>query len=91
MFLDASDEHWRSFLTQVPQEELDLSVPVEDITHEPLGFLSGTFKGSQQRWATVYKEGFAMVSTFKRLKYILWNHMYSTQSCLLYTSDAADE
>ena len=37
MFPDASDEYWESFLTQVPQEELDLGVPVEDMTHEPLG------------------------------------------------------
>ena len=46
---DASDEHWGSFLTQVPLEELDRDVSVEDMTHEPLGFLSGSFKGSQQR------------------------------------------
>ena len=46
MFPDASDEHRGIFLTQVPQGELDGGVPVEDITHEPLGFLSGTFKGS---------------------------------------------
>ena len=44
MFPDASDEHWGSFLTQVPQDELDRGVSVEDMTHEPLGFLSGTFK-----------------------------------------------
>ena len=47
MFPDASDAHWASFLTQVPQEELDRGVSVEDMTHEPLGFLSETFKGSQ--------------------------------------------
>ena len=37
MFPDASDEHWGSFLTQVPQGELDRGVPVEAMTHEPLG------------------------------------------------------
>ena len=37
------------FLTQVLQEELGRGVSVEDMTHEPLGFLSGAFKGSQQR------------------------------------------
>ena len=85
VFPDASNEHWGSFLTQVPQEELARGVPVEDMTHEPLGFLSGTFKGSQQRWATVDKESFAMVSTFKGLEYLSWNgvHIYT---CLLYTS-----
>ena len=56
MFPDASDEQWGSFLTQVPQMELDRGVPVEDMTHEPLGFLSGIFKGSQLGWVTVDKE-----------------------------------
>ena len=72
MFPDASDEHWGSFLTQVPQVEFDTGVPVEDMSHEPLGFLSGTFRGSQLRWATVDKGGFAIVSTFRRLEYLLW-------------------
>ena len=89
MFPDASDEHWGSFLTQVPQGELDRGVPVEDMTHRPLDFLSGTFTVSQQRWATVDKEGFAMVSTFKRLEYVLWNivHIYTDQRNLAYTFD----
>jgi len=47
MFPDASDEHWGSFFTQVPQSELDAGVVVEDMSHKPLGFLSGTFRGSQ--------------------------------------------
>ena len=89
MFPDASDEHWGSFLTQVPQNELDRGVLVEDMTHEPLGFLSETFKGSQQRWATVDKEGFAVVRTFSRLEYLLWNgvHTYTDHrnlACFFY-------
>ena len=86
MFPDASDEHWWRFLTQVPQGVLDRGVPVEDMTHEPLGFVSGTFKGSHQRWATVDMEGFAMVTTFKRLEYLLWNgvHIYTDHKNLAY-------
>ena len=76
MFPRASDEHWGSFLTQVPQEELDRGVSVEDMTHEPRGFLSRTFRGSHQRWATVDNEGFAVVSTFKRLEYLFWNGVH---------------
>ena len=86
---DASDEHWGSFLTQMPQEKLDRGVLVEDMTHELLRFLSGT-KGSQQRWTTVNKEGFAMVSTFKRLEYLLWNngvHIYTDHRNLSYIFD----
>ena len=42
------------------------------MSHEPLGFLSGTFRGSQQRWATVDKKEFAIVSTFHGVEYLLW-------------------
>ena len=45
--------------------ELTGSVAIADMSHEPLGFLSGYFSGSQERWATVDKEGFAVVNTFK--------------------------
>ena len=59
------------------------------MTHEPVGFLSGTFRGAQQRWATVDKEGFAIVSTFKRLEYLLWNgvHIYTDHRNLAYIFD----
>ena len=89
MFPDASDQHYGSFLTQVPEDEVCRCVPVEDMTHEPLGFLSGTFRGAQQRWATVDKEGFAIVSTFKRLEYLLWNgvHIYTDHRNLAYIFD----
>ena len=68
MFPDASDEFWGSFVTQVPQEEIDAGIAVEDMTHEPLGFLRGMFRGSQLRWATVDKEGFAIVSRLKTMR-----------------------
>ena len=47
MFSDASDNHWGSFLTQVPTAELECGVEVEKMRHEPLGFLNGTFRDSQ--------------------------------------------
>ena len=50
IFRDASECHWGSFVTQVPDAEMDQNLPVEDMTHEPLAFLSGTFEGSQMRW-----------------------------------------
>ena len=89
LFPDASDEHWGSFLTQVPQGELDRGVPVEDMTHEPLGFLSVTLKGLQQRWVTADKEGFSIANAFKRLEYLLWNgvHIYTDYRNLGYIFD----
>ena len=70
MFPDASDFHWGSLFTQVPEEEFRSGVALEKMSNEPLAFLSASFKGSQLRWATV--EGFAIVNTFRRLEYLLW-------------------
>ena len=72
MFPDASEFHWGSFLTQVPEEEFRSGVALENMSHKPLAFLSDSFKGSQLRWATVDKDGFAIVNTFRRLEYLLW-------------------
>ena len=77
----------------MPQEEVDRDVPFDGMTHEPLGFLIGTFNGSQQWRATVDQEGFAMVNTFKRLQYLLWHgahictdrrnlaHIFDSEAC----------
>ena len=56
------------------------------MTHEPLAFLSGTFKGSQMRWATIDKEGFAIVSPFRRREHFLWNgvHIFTDHRNLAY-------
>ena len=56
----------------MPVTEFQSGMALENMSHEPLGFLSGSFKGSQLRWATVDKEGFAIVNTFRRLEYLLW-------------------
>ena len=76
MFPDASECHWGSFVAQVPDVEMDQTLPVEDMIHEPLAFLSGTLKGSQMRWATIDKDGFAIVSTLRRLEHFLWNGVH---------------
>ena len=47
-------------------------VKVEKMSNGPLEILRGTFRSSQQRWAIVDKGGFAIVSTFRRLEYLLW-------------------
>ena len=71
MFLDASDFHGERFFTQVPEEEFRSGVTLENMSREPLAFLSGSFTGSQLRRATVDKEGFAIVNTLRRLEYLL--------------------
>ena len=44
MFPDASD-FLGSFFTQAPEEEFRSDVALENMSHEPLAFLSGSFKG----------------------------------------------
>ena len=46
MFPDAKDKLWGSCITQVPTVELGGSIAIEDVAHEPLGFLNGPFRGS---------------------------------------------
>ena len=71
MFPDTSDNHWGSFFTQVIRAEPRGGGEGKNMRHDALGVLSGTYCGSQQRWAIVDKEGFAIVSTFHRLEYLL--------------------
>lgn len=68
---------------------MDDAIEVEDMSHEPLGFLSGYFRGSQLRWATVDKEGYAIISTFRRLEYLLWSgvHIHTDHRNLAYIFD----
>ena len=72
MLPDASDRFWGNCITQGPTVELGGSVAMPDVAHESHRSLSRPFRGSQERWPTVDKEGFAIVSTFKRLPNLLW-------------------
>ena len=69
----------------MPEEECRRGVSLENMSHEPLAFLTGSFKGSQLRWATVDKEGFAIVNTFRRLEYLLCGvHIFTDHRNLTY-------
>ena len=71
----------------MPVKEFQSSVALESMSHEALAFLSGSFKGSQLRWATVDKKGFAIVHTFRRLEYLLWGgvHIFTDHRNLTYS------
>ena len=72
-FPSASDLFWGGFLTQVPEEDLVSGIPVMGMAHEPLGFVSGEFKGSHLIWALVAKQTFATLSVCRWLSYLLWD------------------
>jgi len=69
VYTDASDNHWAGVVTQCEPEEL--GKPTMEQRHQPLAFVSGTFSGSQLRWPTVEKEGFALKETCLRTEHIL--------------------
>ena len=69
LYTDASQDHWGAVLNQIPGDQIDK--PLEDQAHEPLAFLSGTFKGASLRWSTTEKEAYAIVASCKRLDYLL--------------------
>jgi hypothetical protein len=89
VYTDASQDHWRAVITQVKPGEL--SKPMEDQDHEPLAFLSGSFKGSSSRWPIVEKEAFAIVETCKRMEYLLLRekgfHLFTDHRNLKYIFD----
>ena len=49
IFPDANDKFWGSFITQALTVELTGSDAIADMSNEPLGFLSESFRGSQKR------------------------------------------
>ena len=103
MFPDASDLFWGCCLTQVPKEKLVAGLSFMDMSHEPLAFLSGVFRGSQLCWPTVHKKSFAILSAFQRVPYLLWDgskiffdhrnlvYISSPQSCGVTLSKAASQ
>lgn len=69
LFTDASMGHWGAVLTQTPVGDRDKAI--EERKHEPLGFMSGSFKGAQEKWSTIEKEAFAIVYPVQRWDYML--------------------
>ena len=73
------------------------------MSHEPLAFVSGAFRGSQLCWPTVDKESFAILSAFQRVPYLLWKgseifcdhrnlaYIFSPQSCGVTLGKAASQ
>ena len=59
-----------TIIGEVASRRCQRSNLIKKTSHEPLGFLSGTFRGSQQRWATVDRKEFAILSMLLNLEYL---------------------
>ena len=69
IFTDASDSHWSAVVTQVPPEHF--SQPFEEQQHQPLLFLSGSFKGASSRWSIIEKEAFPILQVVTKADYLV--------------------
>lgn len=65
-----------------------LKRPVADQRHEPLAFLSSSFKGAEVGWSTFEKEGFAIFQTFEKMDYLFQSgastHVFTDHRNLLF-------
>ena len=79
IFTDASDLiGWAGVVTFV--NLFDESVPIQNQEHNPLGFVSGIFKGSQLNWHIQCKEAFAVHQTMTKMQ-----HITRSWKCIIYS------
>jgi len=77
--LNASDNHWRILLTQVPKAYLPRLGLNQD--HQLLAALSGSIHGNKRRWSLIKKESFSIIEATEKLRHFL----LSTQDSRLFT------
>ena len=71
LFTDASEPYWSGVLTQVSLLDFESGKPPQDWEHYPVGFVSGSFRGSSSRWTMPEKESYAIVASTIRLSHNL--------------------
>lgn len=81
LFTDASETHWGSVFTQVPNKQMGREIEKQD--HAALAFLSGSFTGASANWSIVEKEAFSVVESMIRL-----DHYTAAGEVSLYTDHA---
>lgn len=66
---DASDRLWAPAATQCFPE--DLNEHIQEQSHQPLEFLSGTFSEIEEHWSTYEREYFSVLHAFRKLYYLV--------------------
>jgi len=93
LYTDASDNHWGAILTQVPPGWVESQAPPEDWPHQPVAFLSGSFKNAQMSWPIVGKEAFAVHEACDKLEHFIQRnrgvHIFTDHRNLVYIFDPA--
>ena len=65
LFTDASGIRWAGILTQEFEDERGKK------KHHPICYISGQFRGSQQNWAALTKEAYAIYMAVRRLSFYI--------------------
>jgi RNase H-like domain found in reverse transcriptase len=69
---NASDRFYPGLMTQIHEEKPD--IPMEEQDNQPLAFLSGEFKDSQQRCNVTEKKGFALFDAVIKMDCLFLSH-----------------
>lgn len=73
VFPNARELYGGISVTQETEENLVSGNSGQSKAHEPLKFVTGTSKSRNRFWSTADKEGFTIVSTFKRRDSLVWD------------------
>ena len=65
VFTDASDSGWSVIIMRAVKWDPDAFSPAAE-QHEPLLFLSGTFKDAQRNWSAGEKEAFPIIAALDK-------------------------
>ena len=65
LFTDASGIRWAGILTQEFEDERGKK------KHHPICYVSGQFRGSQQNWAALTKEAYAIYMAVRKLSFYI--------------------
>ena len=71
LFTDASNHTWLGVLTQ--QWSNSEKSSDEELTYHLIMYQSGTFSTSQLKWSTIVKECYAIMMSFQKMAFDLWD------------------
>lgn len=88
LFTDASNTHGSAILTQI--SKIQRKKKIEEKRHEPMYFLSGSFKGSSKNWSVPENEEFPIIESMCSVDYLVVGRefsIYTDQAILVHLHD----
>ena len=81
----------RLYFTVTERAISSVLVQEQDQSQKPIYFVSKALQGAETRYQAVEKAALAVVFSARRLRHYFHSFTVVVMTCLLYTSDAADE